>query len=68
MAKKYKPHKGDKITFHHKRIPQTGTVTFVGEGAVSVYPHTMTVLDPKGETLDLEWWVEYSDIVGKAKS
>jgi hypothetical protein len=65
MAKKYKPSVDNKIKFRYNNEKHTGTITFIGEKAVSVYPHTVTPLDPKGNPIDMEWWVENGDIVGK---
>ncbi len=65
--KKYKPKEGDLIEFYHEKSKETGTVLWIGQSALSVYPHTVKVTDRNKKPVDSEWWVEDGDIIGKVE-
>lgn len=60
---KYVPKEGHKIEyFYHKEV-HTGTINWVGGSHLTVFPTTKTAKDSKGQEMDVEWVVEYKEII-----
>lgn len=65
MATRKTKHKiGDEISFYQNKEVRTGTVVFIGNGFLSVYPCTAEVLGVDKQPMrDIEHMVEFGDII-----
>lgn len=64
-AKKYKPTRGDEISFYHKKEKKTGTVCFIGSNGVTVWPHNVTIIGFDKKPIECEWFVGTEDMIGE---